>query len=36
MNKSNYEIIDTEAVDALWAISFREEQISSDFAVDDL
>jgi len=36
MNKSNYESIDTEAMEALWAISFREEQISSDFAVDEL
>jgi hypothetical protein len=36
MNISNYEKIDTEAMEALWAISFREDQQRSGFTLEEL
>jgi hypothetical protein len=36
MNKSNDESIDIEALEALWAASWREEQIRLGFTIDEL
>ena len=36
MNKSNDESIDIEALEALWAASWREEQIRMGFTVGEL